>query len=128
MVNHIVSLRYHFTDFQNDLMIGLIFLGFNIGSISSGRISDNYGRKMPFYFAAILANFIGYLSMIFNNFIGITTTRVLQASLVGFFGPLGFTLLAEITPKSLRGRCMAICSASVSFGQLYGYLIGYLVL
>ncbi len=128
LVNPILQHQYGITDLQINLMVALIFLGFNVGSISSGRISDRFGRKAPFFFAACLANLVGYFGMAFAEYWVITCTRLFQALLVGFFGPLAFTLLAEITPKSLRGRCMAICSASLSLGQLYGYLVGYLVL
>ncbi|XP_051912514.1 putative transporter svop-1 [Hippocampus zosterae] len=128
MVNPILQRQYGISDFQLNTMIALIFLGFNLGSVCSGRVSDLYGRKTPFFLAANLANLVGYVGMAFTEFWPMTLCRVLQATLVGFFGPLAYTLLAEITPRTLRGRCMAICSATLSLGQLYGYLVGYVVL
>jgi len=35
---------------------------------------------------------------------------------VGFFGPLGVTLVAEITPLAVRGRFMSLITVSFSIG------------
>jgi MFS transporter, putative metabolite:H+ symporter len=48
--------------------------------------------------------------------------------MVGFFGPLSITLVAETTPKEFRGRYMSLIQISISIGQLYGLLVGYFTL
>ena len=42
--------------------------------------------------------------------------RFLLGVLVGFFGPLSITMVAELTPKEVRGKFMSIIQISISIG------------
>jgi len=48
--------------------------------------------------------------------------------LVGFFAPLGSTILAEISPISFRAKAIGILNVGICLGQVFGYLIAYFVL
>ena len=54
--------------------------------------------------------------------------RVLCAFLTGFFGPMGATMTAEITPKDMRGRAMSIITLALSLGQVIKFNKRFLVL
>ncbi|KAL4513139.1 hypothetical protein ABPG72_017824 [Tetrahymena utriculariae] len=115
-------------DDANSLQVCLVFLGFLVGSVLSGQFADRYGRKKPFIYSSLLTVVFTMLQAITTNIIQMTVLRFLCAILVGFFGPLGVTLLAEVTPLAVRGRFMSLITVSFSLGQLYGQFIGYFTL
>jgi putative MFS transporter len=41
------------SDNINELQTSLVFLGFIIGSLFSGKIADRYGRRIPFLYSTL---------------------------------------------------------------------------
>ncbi len=61
---------------------------------------------------------IGGLQSISPNIEILIFLRVICAVLIGFFGPIGATICAEITPSKMRGKCMTIITMAISLGQV----------
>lgn len=124
----ILKYQWLVTDLLNGLQASLIFLSYLIGSISSGQVSDRIGRSLPTFYSIVLIGIFSMLSAWSYNIIILIMIRVFVALMVGFFGPLGGTILTEITPKHLRGKYMTMVSFSLVLGQLSAALIGYFLL
>lgn len=116
------------SDFMNSLQASLVFVSFLIGSVVSGQFSDRYGRRKPCIYSSFFMSLISILSAFSPEIITLIVFRVFLGLLVGFFGPLGATMITELTPKESRGKFMAILTASMVIGELYGSLCAYLFL
>ncbi|EGR32447.1 major facilitator superfamily protein, putative, partial [Ichthyophthirius multifiliis] len=54
--------------------------------------------------------------------------NLFQIKKVGFFAPLGASMVTEITPDQYRAKVMCLVQFSVSIGQVLGLTIGYFTL
>ena len=63
----------------------------------SGRFADKYGRRIPFLYASGITCIINFCVVFTTNIYQLIILRAFMGILVGFFGPLAMTLLAEIT-------------------------------
>ena len=124
----ILSHQWNVSDFVNSLQASLIFISFLIGSVLSGQFSDRYGRRKPCLYSSFFMALLSFVSIFSPNILTLIILRILIALLVGFFGPLGATLITELTPKSVRGKFMALLTMSMVIGELYGALVAYFVL
>lgn len=109
----ILEKEWGVTKYVNSLQASLIFVSFVIGSVLSGLIADRFGRKWPAILSSFLNIVFSFLSCVSPEIITLIVLRVFQAILVGFFGPLFVTLMAEITPLAMRGRNMVILKRKI---------------
>ena len=124
----VLSNEWGVSDFLNSLQASLIFVSFLIGSVLSGQFSDRYGRRRPCIYSCFLMTFFSFLSAFSPEIVTLIVLRICLGLLVGFFGPLGATMITELTPKNSRGKFMALLTASMVIGELYGSLIAYFFL
>lgn len=124
----VLSNQWGVSDFLNSLQASLIFVSFLIGSVLSGQFSDRYGRRRPCIYSCFLMCLFSTLSAFSPEIITLICLRVCLGLLVGFFGPLGATMITELTPKQSRGKYMALLTASMVIGELYGALVAYFFL
>ena len=71
---------------------------------------------------------ISVCSALASNIAILIIFRVFLGLLVGFFAPLGATMLAELTPIAKRGRYMSLIQLSLSFGFIFGICMALLIL
>ncbi|KAL4450949.1 hypothetical protein ABPG74_011791 [Tetrahymena malaccensis] len=124
----ILKHQWDVEDYLNSLQASLVFVGFLIGAMISGQVADRLGRQIPFLVSSCLTFVVTYLTALSTNIYQMIILRFLMGMLVGFFGPLGMTLLAETTPQEQRGRYMSLVTISVSIGQLVALVSGYFIL
>ena len=124
----VLANEWGISDFINSLQASLVFVSFLIGSVLSGQFSDRYGRRRPLIYSCFFMTFFSFLSAFSPEIITLIILRVCLGLLVGFFGPLGATMITELTPKNSRGKFMAILTASMVIGELYGSLAAYVFL
>ena len=128
MMIPILEVQWGIQEWLNGLQASLIFVSFLIGSVISGQISDRLGRKKPIVFSSGLMFLLSLGSASSPNIVVLILFRVALGLLVGFFAPLGATILAELTPLLLRGRYMALIQLSLSFGMIFGICMGLAIL
>lgn len=124
----ILQHQWMVSDMVNGLQASFVFLAFLLGSITSGQISDRIGRKYPCFYAIIAFALFSMASAWSNNIGTLIILRIVAGISVGFHGPLGGTILTEITPKNLRGKYMTFVSFCLVLGQLYAAFVGYFLL
>jgi MFS family permease len=66
-----------------------------------------------------------FFSSFANDFIELLIIRSLYGATNGFFSPLNFTILGEITPKKNRGAFMTLIGLFYVLGELFCCLVAY---
>lgn len=128
MMIPILEIEWGIKEWVNGLQVSMIFISILIGSMLSGQISDRFGRKKPIIFSSGMMFILSLGSAISPNITVLILFRSFLGLFVGFFAPLGATMLAELTPLLSRGRFMALIQLSLSFGMIFGICMGLVIL
>jgi len=105
-----------------------VYIGYFIGSLLSGYFSDKYGRKRPVVYSNLFMIFLGLLSAYPPNIYMFMLMRGLFGIIVGFFSPLAYTIMAEITPTKYRGKYMVLLGIFYTLGEIVSCLIAIFTL
>ena len=95
------------------------------GSLLTGYFGDKYGRRIPSYICVAVMFAFALVSAFASNYWWFMSLRTLYGVTIGFFSPLNFTILGEITPKKRRGTAMTLIGLFYVFGELVCCLIAY---
>jgi len=87
-----------------EAFISILFLGILIGSVSSGQISDRFGRYKASCIASVIMFIFGILSIFSHGPISFVAYRGLFGVGVGCVYPLTSVVIAETHPTSVRGK------------------------
>lgn len=105
------------------LMVSMVFIGFFLGNLLSGRIGDLYGRRPAILLAYLMIGTFGLLtgsawsstSMVFFRFgVGVGCG-------IGF--PAVYSLMPEVCPTKLRGMLSSIMIGFMPLGELFAALV-----
>eukprot|EP00933_Yihiella_yeosuensis_P031327 TRINITY_DN2488_c2_g6_i1.p1 TRINITY_DN2488_c2_g6~~TRINITY_DN2488_c2_g6_i1.p1 ORF type:complete len:490 (-),score=65.52 TRINITY_DN2488_c2_g6_i1:57-1526(-) len=107
------------TEFWKSFHLLTVFIGFALGTLSSGTLGDSFGRRLPML--------IGYAGLVATAvmlyFSGTYEFLVTGFFCLGFFAALGvpaaFISISEISPTHLRGVTMAAMGAAFCAGELW---------
>ena len=125
----IYSIRYANSGINVETALGTaVYVGCLIGALFTGQIADKYGRRRPLIASTVLLTIFGGLSAFLSNLIGFIICRGLLGVVIGFYSPLSFTVLSEVTPANVRGRYMALIGAFYTLGELTACVVAYLTL
>ena len=105
-----------------------VYMGYFIGSLISGYFSDKYGRRRPVIYSNFLMIIIGLISAYPPNIEVFILLRGLFGIIVGFFSPLAYTIMAEITPLKYRGKYMVLLGIFYTLGEIISCLIAIFTL
>lgn len=115
--------EWSISDDQQSLLGSVLFMGFFIGSIMGGYISDKYGRRTALLWAALIQFIVGVLSTQISNVTAFILIRGIFGLIIGFSIPLGPAFASELTPISYRGRALVAINSSFSIGSLYAVVV-----
>ncbi|XP_031261592.1 sugar transporter ERD6-like 5 [Pistacia vera] len=112
---------------EYSLFGSIMTIGAMLGSVTSGRISDRFGRRGAMGIAQILC-ITGWLAILFAKGAWLLDLgRFVEGCGVGILSYVVPVYLAEITPKNFRGAFVAIHQFMVSIGLALTYFIGAVV-
>ncbi len=120
----VVSEYWKLTELQKGLLGGSGFLGFTIGAISSGLISDTQGRRLSFILGNILSFIgaaIGYV--LCYKLEALVVSNILIGLGIGISVPAIISLCSEITPSRQRSIIMGTIWTVFVFGEILGCLL-----
>ncbi|KAA8536907.1 hypothetical protein F0562_029385 [Nyssa sinensis] len=112
---------------EYSIFSSILTIGGMLGSIVSGKVADLMGRRGAMWFLEIF-NIMGWLAIIFAK--GAWWLDFGRLSLgfgIGIHHYVMPVYIAEITPKNIRGRCIAANMLMISFGTSLMFLIGNVV-
>ena len=101
---------------QKWMILGLWTIAAGLARPFSGKIADNYGRKITLYIGIIVSILVSFLYPFFISVTGFLVLRFLHGFSTGFH-PTGATaLVADVIPLEKRGEAMGIFSLTISLG------------
>ena len=100
-------------------------VGAAIGSLISGSLSDNLGRKPTILMADFFFT-VGAIIMAWSSSIQMLMQgRFLVGLGVGFAAQIVPLYISEITPKEIRGKLVAMNIVMITIGQVFSTILVY---
>jgi sugar porter (SP) family MFS transporter len=113
----------------NELQLGWgvssLLVGAIIGAISSGVLSDMYGRKMVLIFVALFFAISCTVTALASSSVIFISARLFGGLAVGAASVLSPMYVAEVAPARNRGMLVAIYQLAIVLGILCSYSINY---
>ena len=110
--------------------VGMIFLGFGVGSPIAGWLSDKIQRRKPIIITSVLGSLILMSAILYLPGLPVALIFVLMF-FYGFFNvgvATSYAVACEITPIEIGGTSMSFANmASVIIGALFQPVIGWLL-
>ncbi len=102
-------------------------IGCLLGALTSGYLSDRYGRKRPLIAAAALFTIAAIGTGAANHFTMFIVFRLIGGLGIGLASALSPMYIAEISPAHLRGRLVSVNQLTIVIGILAAQVINYLI-
>lgn len=129
-----------YTDFIHGITSSSALIGCIIGSMISGYLASNFGRKKSLAFAGLMffLSALGsyYPEFLFFNYgkpsyslmIAFNFYRVIGGVGVGLASAVCPMYIAEISPSNMRGKLVSWNQFAIIFGQLLVYFVNLVIL
>ena len=106
----------------------VVFVGFFVGALISGKMSDTQGRKPVFVAGAIIVCIFSIASSLATSFSMFLILRGLNGFGIGISIPSSSSLAAEITPTKYRSWVLNLVWIFFPFGEIFATIIAREVL
>lgn len=108
---------------QKGILGSAVFVGFFIGAVVSGKLSDTLGRRPIFIAGSVMTCVFAVLSAISPNYYFLLIIRALFGSGVGMSIPACSSLAVEITPTKYRSWVMNLVWIAFPVGEVFSVLV-----
>jgi MFS family permease len=112
---------------QQSILLGAALGASGIGGIAGGYLSDRFGRRRVMSWTILLYSAGTLLTAASWGFTSLLVFRLLTGLGLGGEWAVGHALLAESTPRSMRGRASAMLQAGEPVGVGLAALVGLFV-
>jgi SP family sugar porter-like MFS transporter len=102
-------------------------IGCLIGSVSSGGLSNRFGRKRLLTLAALVFALSSLGTGLAPQFISFVMWRMLGGYAIGLGSGISPMYIAEISPAHLRGRLVSLNQLAIVFGILFAQVVNWLI-
>ncbi len=102
-------------------------IGCLIGAVTSGALSDRFGRKWLLALAALLFAISSLGTGLAPQFLAFVVWRMLGGYAIGLASGISPMYIAEISPAGLRGRLVSLNQLAIVFGILAAQLVNWLI-
>jgi sugar porter (SP) family MFS transporter len=102
-------------------------IGCLIGAVSSGALSNRFGRKRLLTLAAIVFAASSLGTGLASHFTLFVTWRMLGGYAIGLASGISPMYIAEISPAHLRGRLVSLNQLAIVFGILLAQMVNWLI-
>lgn len=117
---------FYLSKVRTGLLVSIFNIGAAIGGLTLGRVGDIYGRRpglvivVSVYIVGIVIQ-IASINKWYQYFIG----RIISGMGVGSIAVLSPMLIAEVSPKKIRGACVACYQLMITAGIFLGYCTNF---
>ncbi len=123
----IIFLRRQFglTDLQTEVAASSLLVGCVFGAAFAGTLSDRFGRRRVLMLSAVLfalSAFGAALPRTLNEFIA---ARFIGGLAIGVASVLAPIYIAEVAPRGIRGRLVALNQMAIVTGILLAYTVNW---
>ncbi len=105
-----------------------VFIGFLIGALIAGKISDVHGRKPVFVVGSILVCIFSVASAFANNYTVFLILRAINGFGIGISIPSSSSLATEITPTKYRSWVLNLVWVFFPVGEIFATIIAKYIL
>ena len=102
-------------------------IGCLIGAVSSGGLSNSFGRKRLLTLAALVFAASSLGTGLAAHFAVFVTWRMLGGYAIGLASGISPMYIAEISPAHLRGRLVSLNQLAIVFGILLAQVVNWLI-
>jgi sugar porter (SP) family MFS transporter len=102
-------------------------IGCLLGAISSGSMSNRFGRRRLLTLAAVAFAASSLGTGLANSFTAFVVWRILGGYAIGIASGVSPMYIAEISPARLRGRLVSLNQVAIVFGILLAQVINWLI-
>ena len=102
-------------------------IGCLIGAVSSGVLSNRFGRKRLLTLAAIVFAASSLGTGLASHFTLFVTWRMVGGCAIGLASGISPMYIAEISPAHLRGRLVSLNQLAIVFGILLAQMVNWLI-
>ncbi len=102
-------------------------IGCLIGAVSSGVLSNRFGRKRLLTLAAVVFAASSVETGLASHFTQFVTWRMLGGYAIGLASGISPMYIAEISPAHLRGRLVSLNQLAIVFGILLAQVVNWLI-
>ena len=99
-----------------------------MGSIISGRLSDEYGRKNLIGIGSLMQVISSFFFFFADNILLMIIIRICYGFSFGFTSVLTTSMFAESSPLKYRGKGLLFLNFCMSIGKLVGILLAFIFL
>lgn len=118
---------YQLTEAQLGWTGSSLYVGCIIGALSTGYLTDKFGRKLPLTAAAFIFMLSSVLMGWADSYSMLIFWRIVAGMGVGAASMLSPLYIAEVSPAAIRGRMVSINQLTVVIGILLAYTSNYLL-
>ena len=101
---------------DRELIVSLTMVGAAVGSLLSGTLSDNLGRKPVILLADFYFTIGAAMMALASSIVWLMVGRLLIGFGVGFAAQIVPLYIAEITPAEIRGKLVAMNVVMITIG------------
>lgn len=123
-----VEKYYSLSKLQLGWFTGSALVGCILGAVSSGKLSDMFGRKPILIVSGILFFISAVGSAYPHDFTLLIVARVIGGFGVGMASVAAPLYISEFAPPKYRGRMVALYQLSIVTGIIIAYLTNWLIL
>ncbi|GAB3555894.1 sugar porter family MFS transporter [Spelaeicoccus albus] len=120
-----ITQDFHLSAGVSGLVVSSILVGAMVGSLSSGRLSDRYGRRTIIIVAALAFVVGAVLAALAPSVAILLAARVILGLGIGAASALVPVFIAEVAPPATRGRLVAVNQLLITIGIVAAYVVGY---
>ena len=106
-------------------LASIFYAGILVGSLSSGLLSDKYGRRRLIIYGSIVQIGVSALFYLVYSLEVMLVLRFMYGFSFGFTVAITSTMFAEISPQKYRGKGVLLINFCISLGKIYAVLLGY---
>ena len=110
-----------------EILVGILNIVSAFGGLASGRLADAVGRRCTVGLACAVCIGGSLLMSVATGFSALLIGRVITGFGIGSSFQVSPLYIAEVAPKSLRGRLVSMFDLFINVGILAGYVVGYVV-
>ena len=110
-----------------EVLVGILNIVSAFGGLASGRLADAVGRRCTVGLACAVCIGGSLLMAVATGFSALLVGRVITGFGIGSSFQVSPLYIAEVAPKSLRGRLVSMFDLFINVGILAGYVVGYVV-
>lgn len=119
--------HYDLSGTQTGIITAVPYIGAAAGALVAGRLNDRFGRRKVYLFDVALFILLGILLAASQTVWQLALLRFFIGIAIGFDMPTGSSMIAEFSPRKLRGAFTAMMNTAWLFGGGINGFVGYVL-